>query len=105
MWSFQTGRVYFSLTQYQSRLFSFKLINGLDIKHGIRQPIPVVYGMYTDAMAPDHLLGMGLEYLISMTSSGVGGGSFEELLLVKALNSGRDLDHLYHIISSSVVVE
>ncbi len=51
----------------------FKLVNRLDIKNGIRQPIPVLYGMYAEVMAPDALLGMVLEYLISMTSAGVGG--------------------------------
>ncbi len=55
-------------------------------------------------MAPDHLLGLGFEYLISMTSNGVGGGSFEELVWVNALNSRHNFEHLYHVISSSAVV-
>ncbi len=70
----------------------FKPVNGLDIKNSIRQPIPVINGSYTEALAPDHLLGMGLEYLVSMTSSGVGGGLFEELVWVNVLNSCHDLE-------------
>ncbi len=45
-------------------LTGFKPVNGLDIKNGIRQPIPVINGLHAKTMALDHLLGMGLEYLV-----------------------------------------
>ncbi len=73
--------------------------------NGIRQHIPVINGSYTEAITPDHLLGMGLEELVSMTSSGEGGGSFEELVWVNVLNSRQDLEHFYHVTSSSAVAE
>ncbi len=80
-------------------------MNGLDIKNGIRQLIPVINGLYAEAMAPDPLLGMVLEYLVFMTSSGVDGESFEELVWVNVLNSRHDLEHLDHVTSLSAVVE
>ncbi len=57
----------------------FKPVDRLDIKKGTRQPIPVINGSYTVAMAPHHLLGMEPEYLVSMTSNGVGGGRLKNL--------------------------
>ncbi len=83
----------------------FKPVNELDIKNDIRQSIPVINGSYAEAMAPDHLLGIGLKYLVSMTSGGVGGESFQQLVCVNALNFCHDLEHLYHVTSSSAVVE
>ncbi len=66
---------------------------------------PVINGSYAETIAPDHLLGMGLEYLVSMTSSSKGEGSFEEFVWVNALNSCHDLEHFYHVTSSSAIVE
>ncbi len=84
--SFHAGE-YTALSSSVSRLQSrFKLVSGLDINNGIRQPIRVIYGTYAEAMAPDPLLGMGLEYLIFIISGGVGEVSFEELVWVNALS-------------------
>ncbi len=83
----------------------FKPVNRLDIKDDIRQPVPVIKGSNAEAMAPCHLLGMGLEELVSKISSGDGGGSFEELVWANALDSRHDHKHIYHVASSSAVVE
>ncbi len=51
------------------------LINRPDIKDVVRQIVPVIIkGTYAETIAPDHLLGMGFEEFISMTSGGAGGG-------------------------------
>ncbi len=57
----------------------YKLVNVLHIKNGIRLNITVINGTYAEAMAADPLLGIGLEYLISMTSGGVEGGHLKNL--------------------------
>ncbi len=77
---------------YDQCRFALNSLTDLTSSSVVRQPVAVVWSTYFEAMAPDHLLCIRFDDLVSMTSCGVGGeGAFEESVWVNVLDQHLSL--------------